>query len=59
MADEYLEVTKGLWDSWEDDAFVRNRETGQFFDADKMHHLYHEGEFFNGFPKEVSHPQGM
>ncbi|GGN52239.1 hypothetical protein GCM10007971_07580 [Oceanobacillus indicireducens] len=54
-----MEVTKGLWDSWEDDAFVRNRETGQFFDADKMHHLYHEGEFFNGFPKEVSHPQGM
>ena len=46
MADEYLEVAKGLWDSWEDDAFVRNRETGQFFDADKMHRLNHEGEFF-------------
>lgn len=46
MADEYVEVTKGLWDSWEDDAFVRNRETGQFFDRDKMHELNHEGEFF-------------
>src|SRR5699024_8487362 len=46
MADEYLEVAKGLWDSWEDDAFVRNRETGQFFDAGKMHRLNHEGEFF-------------
>src|SRR5699024_3726653 len=46
MADEYLEVAKGLWDSWEDDAFVRNRETGQFFDKDKMHSLNHKGEFF-------------
>lgn len=47
MADEYLEVAKGLWDSWEDDAFVRNRETGQFFDRDKMHELNHKGEFFS------------
>lgn len=46
MADEYLEVAKGLWDSWEDDAFVRNRDTGQFFDETKMHRLNHEGEFF-------------
>lgn len=46
MADEYLEVAKGLWDSWEDDAFVRNRETGQFFETEKMHRLNYEGEFF-------------
>ncbi len=46
MADEYLDVVKGLWDSWEDDAFVRNRETGQFFNAEKMHRLNHSGEFF-------------
>lgn len=32
IADEYLQVVKGLWDSWEEDAFVRNKETGQFFD---------------------------
>jgi hypothetical protein len=25
-------VVKGLWDSWEEDAFVRNKESGQFFD---------------------------
>ncbi len=31
IADEYLQVVKGLWDSWEEDAFVRNKETGQFF----------------------------
>lgn len=47
MADEYVEVAKGLWDSWEDDAFVRNRETGEFFSVDKMHRLNHRGEFFN------------
>jgi FMN-dependent oxidoreductase (nitrilotriacetate monooxygenase family) len=47
IAAEYLEVTRGLWDSWEDDAFVRNKETGQFFDPAKMHTLNHEGEFFS------------
>ncbi len=47
MADEFLQVTKGLWDSWEDDAFVRNKETGQFIDATKMHRLNHQGEFYS------------
>ena len=47
IADEYLQVVKGLWDSWEDDAFVRNRETGQFFDRTKLHALNHEGRFFS------------
>ncbi|TGU14646.1 LLM class flavin-dependent oxidoreductase, partial [bacterium M00.F.Ca.ET.156.01.1.1] len=46
IADEYLEVIKGLWDSWDDDAFVRNRETGQFFDRTKLHTLGHKGRFF-------------
>ncbi len=32
IADEYLQVVKGLWDSWEEDAFVRNKASGQFFD---------------------------
>ncbi len=31
IADEYLQVVKGLWDSREDGAFVRNKESGQFF----------------------------
>ena len=47
MAVEYLEVTKGLWDSWEDDAFVRNKETGQFIDPRKLHRVNHKGEFFS------------
>ena len=47
MAQEFLEVTKGLWDSWEDDAFTRDKETGVFFDPTKMHRLNHEGEFYS------------
>lgn len=46
IADEYLQVTQGLWDSWDDDAFVRNRDTGQYFDKDKLHTLNHKGRFF-------------
>ena len=51
IADEYLAVTQGLWDSWDDDAFVRDRESGRFFDRDKLHTLDHKGRFF-----EVSGP---
>ncbi|WP_248923987.1 LLM class flavin-dependent oxidoreductase [Paenibacillus hamazuiensis] len=47
IAQEYLQVVKGLWDSWEDDAFIRNKETGQFIDPSKMHRLNHKGEFFS------------
>jgi len=47
IAQEFLEVTKGLWDSWEDDAFIRDKEKGIFFDPAKMHTLNHKGEFFS------------
>ncbi|MFJ5622349.1 LLM class flavin-dependent oxidoreductase [Peribacillus loiseleuriae] len=47
IATEFLEVTKGLWDSWEDDAFIRNRETGMFFEPGKMHRLHHKGKYFS------------
>ncbi|KQO20303.1 monooxygenase [Acidovorax sp. Leaf76] len=46
IADEYLQVTQGLWDSWDEDAVVRNRATGQFFDPAKLHTLNHKGRFF-------------
>lgn len=46
IADEYLQVTQGLWDSWDDDAFVRDRDSGQFFDKNKLHTLDHKGRFF-------------
>jgi FMN-dependent oxidoreductase (nitrilotriacetate monooxygenase family) len=47
IAEEYLEVIKGLWDSWEDDAFVRDRKSGRFFDPARMHRLNHKGRFFS------------
>ena len=47
MADEFVEITKGLWDSWEDDAFTRDKGSGVFFDPEKMHRLNHKGEFFS------------
>lgn len=47
IAEEYLEVTRGLWDSWEDDAFVRDKESGVFFDPSKLHRLDHKGEYFS------------
>lgn len=46
LANEHLDVVQGLWDSWEDDALVRNKATGQFFDPAKLHRLDHRGEFF-------------
>lgn len=47
MAGEFLEITKGLWDSWEDDAFIRDKESGVFIDPDKLHRLDHQGEFYS------------
>lgn len=47
MAEEFIDVVKGLWDSWEDDAFIRDKETGQFYDEKKVHVLNHEGTYFN------------
>ena len=45
-ADEFLEATTGLWDTWDDDALVLDREAGVFADPDKVHELDHEGEWF-------------
>lgn len=46
IAQEYLDIAKGLWDSWDDDAFIRDREASHFFDRDKLHTLSHKGRFF-------------
>ncbi len=46
-ADEFLEATTGLWDSWEDDALVLDRESGTFADPDKVHELNYEGDWFS------------
>ena len=47
MASEFVEVMKGLWDSWEDDAFICNKETGEFFKPKKLHQLNHKGDYFS------------
>ncbi|SOE92644.1 alkanesulfonate monooxygenase [Burkholderia sp. D7] len=59
-AEEFVDVVLGLWDSWEDDAFVRNKESGIYFDPKKMHTLNHRGEFFSvaGPLNIVRAPQG-
>jgi len=44
-AREFFDVVTGLWDSWADDAFIRDVESGVYFDPDKLHVLNHEGEF--------------
>ena len=43
---EFVDVTKRLWDSWDDDAFVRDKDSGLYFDPEKLHVLHHRGEFF-------------
>jgi FMN-dependent oxidoreductase (nitrilotriacetate monooxygenase family) len=44
-AREFFDVVTGLWDSWAEDAFIRDVETGIYFDPEKLHILNHQGEF--------------
>src|SRR3982751_1400173 len=46
-AREFYDVVTGLWDSWADDAFIRDVESGVFFEPDKLHVLNHKGESFS------------
>jgi FMN-dependent oxidoreductase (nitrilotriacetate monooxygenase family) len=43
---EFADVVNGLWDSWDEDAFIRDKEGGVFFDPAKMHVLNHKGTHF-------------
>jgi len=45
-AAEFVDVVRGLWDSWEDDAFVGDKATNRFADLAKMHPLNHVGQYF-------------
>ena len=45
-AQEFVQIVKGLWDSWDDDAFPRNKESGMFLDPDKLHKLNHVGAHY-------------
>jgi FMN-dependent oxidoreductase (nitrilotriacetate monooxygenase family) len=60
-AREFAEVVQALWDSWDDDAFVVDKEAGQFFDPAKLHPVKHAGAFFrvHGPLNVARSPQGQ
>lgn len=45
-AQEFVDVVTKLWDSWEDDAVLNDRDSGRFFDPDKVHQIGHHGRYF-------------
>ncbi|WP_407316205.1 LLM class flavin-dependent oxidoreductase [Pseudomonas sp. nanlin1] len=60
-AREFYEVVTGLWDSWDDDAFIRDKATGQYYRPEKRHVLDHIGEHFQvkGPLNVARSPQGQ
>src|SRR5438874_2109218 len=46
-AREFYDVVTGLWDSWADDAFIRDADNGIYFDPSKLHVLGHKGEYLS------------
>lgn len=46
-AAEFTEVVKTLWDSWDDDAFIRDRASGRYWIPEKLHVLNHKGPHFS------------
>ena len=46
-ADEFLEATTALWDSWEDDALVLDRKSGTFADPSKVHPVDYDGKWYS------------
>ncbi|MFE6337142.1 LLM class flavin-dependent oxidoreductase [Streptomyces sp. NPDC057798] len=46
-AADYVEVVRRLWDSWEDDAEIRDAATGRFIDRNKLHHIDFRGRHFS------------
>jgi alkanesulfonate monooxygenase SsuD/methylene tetrahydromethanopterin reductase-like flavin-dependent oxidoreductase (luciferase family) len=45
-AADAIEVVRRLWDSWDDDAVIRDKATGRYVDRDKLHYIDFEGRFF-------------
>ena len=47
-ADEFVELTKSLWDSWEDDAFEgADKDSGIYLQADRVHPVHHRGQYYH------------
>jgi FMN-dependent oxidoreductase (nitrilotriacetate monooxygenase family) len=45
-AEEFVALVRRLWDTWEDGAFIRDKDTGEFVNGDMIHTLEHAGPFF-------------
>jgi len=62
MADEYMEVVRGLWGTWEPDAIVADRQSGILVDHTKVHRFDHSGKYYrtrgplNAGPAPQGHP---
>ena len=58
---EFVDIVRGLWDSWDEDAFLRDKATGVFIDRSKMHELNHHGQFYDvrGPLNVARSPQGQ
>jgi FMN-dependent oxidoreductase (nitrilotriacetate monooxygenase family) len=59
-AEEFVDVVRGLWNSWDDDAFIRDKSSGVYFDPRGLHILDHKGAHFSvrGPLDVVRSPQG-
>src|SRR5579863_9629216 len=59
-ATEFARVVTGLWDSWEEDAYIRDKESGLYYDPAKLHVLEHQGKHFKvrGPLNSAATPQG-
>ena len=57
---EFIEVSRKLWDSWEDDAVITGRERGLYLDPEKLHHINHFGPHFQIRGPQITYrpPQG-
>ena len=60
-AADYVEVMRRLWDSWEDDAEIRDAATGRFVDRDKLHYIDFSGPWFSVRGPSITQrpPQGQ
>ena len=47
VAGEFVDVVRGLWDSWDDDAFIKDKDRGVYADPAKMHILDHTGKYYS------------
>lgn len=56
-AEEFVDVVRGLWDSWRDDSFIRDKREGVYFRPEHFHPLNHKGKYFSVHgPLDIARP---